>query len=331
MTLVYSVILFCIMIFPHELGHFIAAKSVGVKVNEFALGMGPTLLKKQKGETTYSLRIVPIGGFCAMEGENEESTNTRAFNNKSVPAKLLVLIAGSFMNVFIAIVVMTILIFNSGVPTTVVEKVAVNSPAYEAGMKSGDKILKIDQIEIHEWKDLNQAIGKDKRTLNVTIERNNNVANLSITPREYSDGRMVIGVTSKLTKNPLVCIKEGGKATWNLSVSMFDALGQLFTAKASPKDLAGPIGIVSLVSDTREYGLSYFAYLTALISINLAIVNMLPFPALDGGRILFVLIRKVTGKMISDDLEGKIHFVGMALLFGLMIFATWNDIMRLFL
>lgn len=331
MTLVYSVILFCIMIFPHELGHFIAAKSVGIKVNEFALGMGPTLLKKQKGETQYTLRAIPIGGYCAMEGENEESSNNRAFNNKSVPAKILVLVAGSLMNVLIAILVLSILIGKNGVPTTTIAEVTANGPAYEVGIKGGDRIISIDNVQIEEWKDINEMVGKQEESLTISVERDNKLIDYDVIPVKYKDGRMILGITSQVTKNPFICIKEGGRATWNLTKGMYDALGQLFTAKASPKDLAGPIGIISLVNDTKNNGLSYFGYLTALISINLAIVNMLPFPALDGGRILFVIIRKVTGKMISDDLEGKIHMIGMALLLALMLFATWNDITRLFL
>ncbi|MCI5721906.1 MAG: site-2 protease family protein [Firmicutes bacterium] len=237
MTAVYAIILFVLLIFPHELGHFLAAKAVGVKVNEFAFGMGPAVFQRQKGETMYSIRLIPIGGFCAMEGEDEESDDDRAFGNKPAWAKVAILIAGSAMNLLIAIAVATI------------------------------------------------------------------------------------------TYHSLVI---GWKATWYLGDLMLNSLGMLITGEVPMSDLSGPVGIIDLAGDTTTYGWTYFGNLVVLMSLNLAVINMLPLPALDGGRVLFVIIRKILGRRMTDEMEGKIHAIGIMLLFALIIFVTWNDIVRLF-
>ena len=330
MTVIYAVILFVMLIFPHELGHFVVAKAVGVKVNEFAFGMGPAIFQREKGETLYSIRLIPIGGYCAMEGENEESENSRAFNNKPVWAKISVLLAGSAMNVLIAILAISLIMGYIGTATTTIDEVQTGTPAYEAGLLAEDKILAVDGKAIEEWNDLAAVIGSAEKEISVTVERGSEEKTFQLTPMEAEDGRYIIGVTSKVSHNALTAVKNGAKGTWSMTKSMFSAVGQLVSGKVSTDEISGPVGIVSLVSETKNYGMIYFGYLVALISLNLALMNMLPFPALDGGRIIFVIIRKITGKMISDNLEGKIHGAGMILLFGFMIFVTWNDITRLF-
>lgn len=330
MTAVYAIILFVFLIFPHELGHFIVAKAVGVKVNEFAFGMGPALFQRQKGETLYSIRLIPIGGYCAMEGENEESDNPRSFNNKPGWAKISVLVAGAAMNVFIAIVVLSITMGIIGSATTTIEEVQPESPAYTAGIQAGDEVAAVDGQNVDEWSDLSEFVGTSGDEIDVTVKREGESLTLKIKPMLTEGGRYIIGVTAKVTHNPVIAVKNGLASTWNMTVMMLESLKMLITGDVPASEIAGPVGIVTMVSDTTTYGWYYFASLIALMSINLALINLLPFPALDGGRILFVIIRKITGKMISDDLEGRIHTVGMLLLFALMIFATWNDIVRLF-
>lgn len=330
MTIVYAIILFVLLIFPHELGHFVVAKAVGVKVNEFAFGMGPAIYKRQKGETLYAIRLVPIGGYCAMEAENEASDDDRAFCNKPWWAKISVLLAGAAMNVLIAILVLSIIMGYMGSATTSIDKVQEASPAYEAGLEAGDKILSVNDAEITSWQDLTAAIGKSEKSVAITVERNGEELTLNATPKKGDDGRYVVGITPEVSHNVFTAVQNGAKATWNMTVMMFDMLKQLITGAVPSSEIAGPIGMVTMVSETTNYGISYFGYLIALMSLNLAILNLLPIPALDGGRILFVFIRMITGKMISDDLEGKIHAAGMVLLLGLMVFATWNDITRLF-
>lgn len=330
-TALLAILLFCIMIFPHELGHFVVAKALGVKVNEFALGMGPAIFKKQKGETLYALRAIPIGGYCAMEGENEESEDNRAFNNKPGWAKISVLIAGATMNVVIAIIILSIMVGVVGSATTIVDKVEADSPAAMAGLQEGDKIVAVEGRELDRWSDLATYIAAaDGKEISITIIRDKQEMTIETTPAKEED-RYIIGVTPKASHNVFVAVGNGAKASWGMTKMMFTSLKQLITGEVSTKELTGPIGMVSLVNDTQKYGLWYFGYLTALISLNLAIINLLPLPALDGGRILFVLIRKITGKAITDNMEGIVHTVGLLMLFGLMIYVTWNDITRIFL
>jgi len=288
------------------------------------------LFQKQGGETLYSVRLIPVGGYCAMEGENEESDNPRSFNNKPGWAKISVLAAGAAMNVLIAVLALTIVAGVAGSPVTTLEAVEKGSPAYEAGIAAGDRIVAIDDADIKEWSDVTEALGGNPDTVSVTVERDGQEETMQITPKKAEDGRYVIGITAKVSHNPGKAVVTGLQSTWSMTLMMFQSLHMLISGDVPASDIAGPVGIVNMVSDTTSYGWYYFASLVALMSINLAIINLLPFPALDGGRILFVFIRKITGKMISDDLEGRIHMIGMMLLFALMIFATWNDIVRLF-
>lgn len=329
LTAILAIFLFVIMIFPHELGHFIVAKAVGVKVNEFAFGMGPAIWKKQKGETLYAIRIFPIGGYCAMEGENEDSDHERAFNNKSGKAKIAVLLAGSVMNVLIAILVMIILMGVIGSPTTTIDKVQSGSPAYTAGIQAGDTIMAVDSTKVEKWNDLSTLISKNTKGMTITVDRNGVTKDLKVIPVK-SDGRYIVGVTPAVSHNAFTAVKNGLISTWNMTKTMFVALQQLFSGQVAVKNLSGPVGIVSLVHQSESYGLYSFFYLLAFISINLAVINLLPLPALDGGRIIFVIIRAITGKKITDKMEASVHAAGMILLLGLMVFVTWNDIVRLF-
>jgi regulator of sigma E protease len=175
------------------------------------------------------------------------------------------------------------------------------------------------------------VVGQSAETISVTLSRDDQEITVEIVPTmDQEQDRYIIGITPKMSHSPLTAAIKGTQATWSLTRSMFDSLKMLVTGQVPASDLSGPVGIVSMAGDTTQYGWTYFVFLVALMSLNLAVINMLPLPALDGGRLLFVLIRKVTGKMISDDLEGKIHGIGMVLLFALMIFVTWNDVARLF-
>lgn len=341
-TAILAIILFCIMIFPHELGHFIAARRVGVKVNEFAFGMGPAIWKKQGRETLYSIRLLPVGGFCAMEGEDGDSGDSadpRAFGNKKPWQKIVVLAAGSFMNIICAILIMSLIIGIMGFTTTVVGEVAADMPAKAAGILEGDKLLKIDDTEIEQWTDVSKALqASDGKEIVVTLERDKQVETVSVVPQltEGVDAQgnpahgYVLGVTCKISHNPLMAIVDGAQSTWNMVKMMFSALGQLFSGQAGVDELSGPVGMINMVSQTEEYGFWYYGFLTALICVNLAIINLLPLPALDGGRIIFVIYTMITGKTVSEKVEGTIHMVGMALLLALMVFVTMNDITRIF-
>ena len=330
MTLIYAVLIFCLLIFVHEFGHFATAKMCGIKVNEFAIGMGPALFQKQKGETLYSVRAIPIGGFCAMEGEDEDSEDERAFNNQPAWQRAIVLAAGSIMNLLTAIVLMIIIAFYMGQATTTIETVQDASPAYEAGIMAGDEVIKINGTDIEEWSDLQAIVGGNEgEAVTFTVVRNGSEDDIEVTP-EYDKeaGRSLVGVTPTMARNPVKAVGTGITNTWDMTVMMYDLIGQLFTGDVSAKELSGPVGIVYVVNDSAKMGFIYVVYLAALLSLNLAVINLLPFPALDGGRLLFLVIRKITGKRVTDEMEGKIHFIGIMLLFALMIYITWQDIIR---
>ena len=330
-TAILAILLFCIMIFPHELGHFIAAKRLGVTVNEFAFGMGPAIWKKQGKETLYSIRIFPIGGYCAMEGEDEESDNPRAFSNKKPLHKLIILAAGSFMNVVCAVVIMILVVGILGFTTTTLDAVTPDSPAAIAGIQGGDKIVMIDGDAVDQWTDVTTKIANSGgKELAFTVERDGAQETFKVTPAESKDQGYIVGITCKVSHNPARAVIEGAKATWSLTLALFDTLGQLFSGSVGAESLAGPVGMVQMVSQTSSYGLWYYGFLTAMICINLAIINMLPFPALDGGRIIFVLYTMITGKPVNQKVEGAIHFAGLMLLLGLFVFVTINDVTRIF-
>ncbi|MDO4868855.1 MAG: RIP metalloprotease RseP [Bacillota bacterium] len=330
MTIVYAILIFCFLIFVHELGHFIVAKACGVKVNEFAIGMGPAIYKKQKGETLYAIRILPIGGYCAMEGEDEDSDEPGAFNNKPAWQRACVLAAGSFMNLLTCVVLLIVIAFCVGQTTTTIDQVAKDSPALRAGIESGDKIIAVDGEAIDKWDDLIQSVGYSKEeTAEITVLRDGKEVTLTAQLEYDKDaGRNMIGITPVMQRNPVRAVGDGIKNTGRMTVMMYDTLRQLFTGDVSVSELSGPVGIVYATNQAAKSGVLYVVYLAALLSLNLAIINMLPFPALDGGRLLFLVIRLFTGKRVSDETEGKIHFIGICLLFALMIYVTFNDVLR---
>ncbi|MDY2959915.1 MAG: RIP metalloprotease RseP [Hornefia sp.] len=329
LTVVLAIVLFLFLIFPHELGHFLMARAVGVKVNEFAFGMGPAIWKKQGKQTLYSLRAFPVGGFCAMEGEDEDSDDEGAFNRKPWWAKILVLVAGAGMNIIIAVIVMSSIVFISGVATTTVDRVERDSPAEIAGLKQGDRIEYISGKKIKDWNGIPEAIGNGGKELEVRIERDGKRETLKITPKKDKN-RYIIGITPTIEKSPSKAVAGGLKATWHITTQMYKSLGMLMRGNVAIKDVSGPVGMIGLVHQSAGHGLMPFFYLVALISLNLAIFNLLPLPALDGGRIIFVIIRMITGKAITDKQEAMVHGAGMLLLLSLMVFVTWNDIVKLF-
>ncbi len=328
MTFIYVILIFCFLIFIHELGHFVAAKKLGVKVNEFALGMGPIIFKKQGKETLYSLRALPIGGFCAMEGEDEASDDPRAFNNKKALPKAIILAAGAFMNLVTAVVIFIILSIMIGSPTTTLDKVDESMPGYEAGLRQGDEIKKINDTSISSWEDVTSQIEKTKgEELSFEVNRDGNIEKFNL-KADLKEGRYVVGIVPSMETDILYGIKDGFVRTGQTFNMMMDMLKRLFSGQESVKNLSGPVGIIYAIDKAAGQGIQMILFLTAFISLNLAIVNMLPWPALDGGRILFLLIRKITGKAMDDKLEGKFHFAGIVILFALMIYVTWQDILR---
>jgi len=251
-TVLLTILIFGLLIFVHELGHFIAARAFDVKVTDFAIGMGPAIWKKQKGETLYAIRVIPIGGYCKMEGEDEEEKSERSLSAKPWWARIIVFISGALMNIVLGFVLCLVLVITA--------------------------------------------------------------------PPEY--GFANIGFFGT--------IQVALSATWGMVIAIFDFLRMLITGEIGVEVLTGPVGIGEAVGEMAQEGAFDVAFLTAFMTVNLGIMNLLPLPALDGGRIVFTLIEGITGKALPPEKEGIIHFVGIILLFGLMIFVTYNDIVRCF-
>jgi regulator of sigma E protease len=300
--------------------------------------MGPKIVKKQGKSTLYSLRAFPVGGFCAMEGEDEDSDSPTAFNNKGPLKRALVLIAGSTMNILFAVLLLSIVIFANGEPIPKVSELATESIAAADGLKVGDTIIEMDGKKVKTWDDLSEIVNSKSADDTAVILKVENAAGQisTIDTSLYVDefGALKVGVTPVRSHSLSFAARSVGygfSATWGMTKMMVSVIGQLFTGEAGLDQLTGPIGIVKTVGDTAKYGIIYVIQLAALISLNLGIVNMLPFPGLDGGRILFLIIRLFTGKRISDSVEGKFHLAGFVLLIGLMIYITVIDVDRFIL
>ena len=347
LTAIYAILLFSVIIFVHEFGHFIFAKIFGVYVHEFAIGMGPAIFKKQKGETLYSIRIIPMGGYCKMEGEDGESDNPRAFSNKKKWQRLIILSAGAIMNLILGFVV--VLGMNMGLDSdyylsTEIAKVTEGTPAYEVGLKEGDKIIKLNGHKINIRSDF--SVYNNKETMDILVKRGNEKLEFSITPRSFlldengniikesneEGSRKLAGIEfGKEDKTFFNTIKYSYYESLFIGKSIILALGDIISGDVSPDQLSGPVGIVNEINTAAKTGFDYLLYLMALITINLGIFNLLPLPALDGGRIFFILIEAIIGKPIAPKYEGLIHAIGFLLLIMLMLYATWNDITRIFI
>ncbi len=328
LTAIYAILVFCIIIFVHEFGHFAAAKACGIRVNEFALGMGPRLIHHKGKETEFSLRLLPIGGYNRIEGEDEDSDDPRAFNNASVWKRILVVVAGATMNFLTCILILIIVYGTVGFASTTVGEVMDGMPAAEAGLEAGDTILSIDGKTINAWTDVQTYTQAGGDTLSVVVLRDGEEITLSV-PLIEEDGRKVMGIRSMIKHDLGPAIREGFTGTWSITKEMYAALAGLVTGKGSIDDVSGPVGIVSIISEQAKTGFLNVLYLTAIISLNLGIINLLPLPALDGGRLVFLIINLITGKRVSTKVESTVHATGMLLLLAFMAFIVVKDVIRL--
>lgn len=325
----WAIMIFLVVILIHELGHFTVAKLVGIKVNEFSIGMGPKIFQRKKGETQYTLRLLPIGGYVAMEGEEDSSDDPRSFSNAPVLSRILVVIAGAIMNFILAIVVFSIVGYGIGSPSTKVEEVMKDSPAEIAGILAGDRVVKIDGVDIDSWEDIVNNIENSQGKLRVSVEKENGEIKEVGLETEKIDGRNIIGIVPKSERKPGSAISIGFKTTWDMVKQMFGFLGMLFKGEVGTESLSGPVGVVKAIGDAAEMGIYNVLMFLGLISVNLGFFNLLPIPALDGSKVVFLIIEAIRGKAIDPNKEGMIHFVGFALLMTLMLFVTYKDIVAI--
>ena len=345
-----AILVFGVLIAVHELGHFMAAKACGVRVNEFSIGMGPTLWKKQKGETQYSLRLFPVGGFCAMEGEEEDSDDPTALNNQGFWAKLLIFAAGAAMNFIAGLLIILVLYADAqAFYVPVVAGFADGCPLESAdGLQEGDRLLRIDGEKVYVYSDISLLMGLNKTgAFDLQIERNGEVITLrdfTMERREYTDqnGKAYTGYGLYFGAEEATL---GRKLSYSWNNAMDFArlvrlsLQMLVTGQAGVKDLSGPVGIVSTMTQVGEQvattraAVENIAYLAALIAVNLAVMNLLPLPALDGGKIFFLVINAVSMQLFKKQIPAKyenyIHFAGLILLLALMAVITFSDVWKL--
>ncbi len=327
MTLIAAILVFNLIVFVHEAGHFAAARLGGIKVVEFALGMGPKIIGKKFGETVYSLRAFPIGGFCLMLGEDEENNEPGAFNNSPIISKISSVISGPVFNIILTILIYSLVIAPVAAP--IVGQVTKGMPAETSGIKAGEMIVGINDVKINEWKEMKPEIAKHEgEQITVTVEKNGVQREVMLTPvKNPGTDDIVIGITQKVGISGF-SVKEGINTTYAVSKMMLSFLGQLVVGKADANEVSGPISILVYINEAAKAGFIKVLYLTALISLNLGIINLLPLPALDGGRLLFLFVELIRRKPLPAEKEGMVHFVGLIALMALSIFLMYRDIIR---
>ncbi len=331
-TVVLTLVMFGIIIFAHEGGHLLCAKACHIYVEEFSVGMGPKLFSFRKGDTAYSLRLLPIGGFCKMPGEDGESDLPNGFDKKSVPQRMLVVAGGALFNIIFAVLLFIVAYMGLGTSTEepIIGEVYEDYPAYVAGLEPGDVVTAINGEAIASWADMTAIIQKQVGTaLAFTVDRGGEVVQLTITPEAGDSGSGVIGiVAARESVSVFEAVKTGFRQTYELTKLVLVSLGQMVTG-AIGLDLAGPVGVGQMVGQAASYGFYSFLIFVAAISVNLGIVNLLPLPALDGSRLVFLAIEGIRRKPLAANVEGMIHFVGFVLLIGLLIIVTYFDISRI--
>lgn len=416
-TVLAFIVVFGTLVFFHELGHFLFAKKAGIMVREFAIGFGPKILGIQRGETIYTIRLLPLGGYVRMAGEdfdkvelqpgyrvglyvnasgeveklylNQNVSNPdvlfleteksdldkelfiegysddgelvrypiarnavivekgqelliapydRQFESKPLMSRTMTIFAGPLFNFILSFFIFLTIGLIQGVPTyePIISEVQDKGPAFEAGMQDGDLVREVEGSPITSWQEFAKVVQEHpEEELSFVVERGGELIPLQITPSLMEEagqkyGQVGVYYTSPTEDNPLKAIAYGAERTWWWMTEILSLLGQLITGKFSIDALSGPVGIYQATGEVAKYGIVNLMHWAAILSVNLGIMNLLPLPALDGGRLLFFLFEAVRGKPVDKQKEGMVHFVGIVLLMVLMIVVTWNDIQRFF-
>jgi len=357
MSLFWAIVVFGLLIFFHELGHFIFAKLVGVKVLKFSLGFGPRLISRKVGETDYIISAIPLGGYVKPLGEEpgeelKEEEKPRAFNYQPVRKRVAIILAGPFFNFILAYIIFVIFLslkLPVAIPdldsiTTTIEDVAEGSPAMKAGLKKGDTIVSINGVSVNDWGEMADIFSKNpERQMNLEVKRGDELINIKVTPEpakikdekgsEITVGR--IGISKKLnveviqSKGIIYAPLRAIEAVYDWSVLTLKIVGKILTGAVSAKQIGGPILIVDSAAKAASAGMFTYFNFIAIISINLAILNLFPIPVLDGGHLMFLSVEALRGRPLSDKVMSVMTRVGMALLILLIAFVFYNDIIRI--
>ncbi|MBF0258157.1 MAG: RIP metalloprotease RseP [Desulfamplus sp.] len=346
------VVVLGILVFFHELGHFLVARFFGVGVETFSLGFGPKIYKRKVGMTEYCISMIPLGGYVKMVGEEPSQTILPkeielSFSHKKLFQKAMIVAAGPLFNFFLAFLIFYTIAQFSGlyIVKPVVGSVGENTPAHVAGILPDDIIQSVQGKDVKSWDDMVDIIGNGTgEPLEIEISRNGSVFKLTITPEskivknlfEEDEKRYMIGISAKageiehIPLNPFQALGEGVKQTWKISSLTILSVVKIFQGTVPTDTLGGPIMIAQMAGQQAEAGVINLAFFIAMLSINLGIINLFPVPVLDGGHLFFFGIEALTGRTISDKIREKANQVGIALLVALMVFVFYNDIVRIF-
>jgi regulator of sigma E protease len=349
MTIILFLVVLAVLIFVHELGHFMVAKKSGIRVDEFAIGFPPKIFGWTRGETKYVLNLIPFGGYVKIHGENPDEDSisgpdsARSFVNAKKWKQISVLIAGVGMNIIFAWLLISVsFMFGSKDSQVILTSVASNSPAQRAGLLQGDKLLKVENVDgsnltTTKVRELIESSLDDQ--IDITYERKGEIKNtIAIAEINSVEKRRIIGIYMEnvgvVKLNPALALWEGGKLTGvtlkQVAVGLGTFLWQTIRGHGDFTQISGPVGIVGLVGDAATFGLAYFLGFVAFISLNLAVINLIPFPALDGGRVLFVAIEVLVRRPIKPQVANTLNTVGFFILISLMLVITYRDITKFF-
>ncbi len=340
LQIILAIVAFGLLVIVHEFGHFISAKRGGVQVNEFWIGMGPTLLKKEHNGTLYCLKALPFGGACVMEGEDSESDNDHAFGKASLPRRMLIVAAGALMNFLVGFLIVLAVIQpngpNGGYIVSTIDSIdPASTAAAEGGMQAGDEVLEVDGYNILLRSDFEMALSRGAdTTYEIVVRRDGEKVTLPAVVLEATiegeDGRKMIGLTFAEQPDSIgMHINMAVRTSLNYARLVWVSLGMLVSGQVGVDQLSGPVGVASVMATTASYSIAAFLQLVAFISINLGVMNLLPLPALDGGRLVFLIIEGIRRKPVPAKYEGYIHAAGLMLLLALMVYVTGQDILRI--
>ena len=344
MKIILAILIFSFIIIFHELGHFLFAKKCDVKVNEFTLGLGPTLLSWGKGETKYCLKLLPFGGSCVMEGEDEDSNSDRAFNKKSKWERFQIVFGGPLFNFILAFLMSIVYIASVGVNDTTITDVSEGYGAEAAGLQAGDEIISINGYRVHFYNEISiyTFLHSKEDSYDIVYKRDGekHKTTVELTYSEDS-GRKMLGIlkTPEYKKlSPFGVLEYSGYEIKYQIYSTLSSIRLLFTREISVNEMSGPVGVVNVISDVYDQaapsGVFYIFVnllsIAILLSANLGVMNLLPFPALDGGRIVLIIFEAIRGKKMKPEIENGINLVGFGLLMLLMVVVMYNDIVKLF-
>ncbi|MCM1991110.1 RIP metalloprotease RseP [Oceanirhabdus seepicola] len=330
--IIMGLLAFSVLVIWHELGHFILAKLNGVKVEEFSVGMGKKIFGVNGKETEYNVRMLPIGGYVKMLGEEGECKDERAFANKANWRRLTIVAAGPIFNFILAILLFGMVYSLTGTLVPNVAELTKDAPAISVGIKEGDKIIEANEKKINTWTDFLVVMSDNKgESVDLKIDREGEIIEFNIVPKEIEEEgrtRYIVGIAPEVIKPSFgKALELGVKETKSMVQQTFGFFGKAFKGKASKDDVGGPVTIFKLTGRVAKAGLLPLINFMAIISVQLAIFNILPFPALDGGWILILILQMITGKKFNEDIVGKINYIGFMVLLGLMVLVTIKDVL----